>query len=116
MAIRQSIQTCRHCGQRFLPTPHPRGRVPYFCSAVCRQKASCAIPRKKHRGACAWCGKKFSAVNPNTRHCSMTCGQATRNRKLGFGRVELTCRGCGKRFVPKKGNRKTYCSRECGFA
>lgn len=121
-------RTCEHCGGTF----QRRGRgkdALRFCSRDCgfaHQKANATGP--KPQGACkvffkgcAQCEQLFTARAFNARYCSNACSTKeyeTRSLRQRIeahpGRIECTCRECGKGFVAEYGNtRRIFCSAEC---
>lgn len=112
------ILVCRNCGAGFSWKAR-NGAEPEFCSPSCRQKV-----RSKETIAsrdCVRCGETFDVKrqNPRQRYCSPRCANLAKgpaySAKYNTKR-ELTCKHCGKPFVPKVVDRVTYCSRECSFA
>lgn len=59
---------------------------------------------------CPTCGKEFSYTSrhPTQKHCSRKCWQLSNYESV-------SCLGCGKTFLKRKGKRAKYCSAECAF-
>jgi hypothetical protein len=76
-------------------------------------------PLGLRRFVCEWCAKEFEGEHKK-KYCSVKC-RDERRRRLVLGRKpapkkpECTCRNCGKAYIPKVSDRKTYCSRTCYF-
>ena len=61
---------------------------------------------------CEYCGEEFWAYKKQGRvrkYCSRECYLKSVERD------KCKCQYCGKRFMPKRYNRTTYCSRKCAF-
>src|SRR5688572_151929 len=105
------LYECRRCGKGF------SDRKRRFCGGTCR-KLSYRGQRARRLGerVCQWCKKVFIKESRETAHCSMRC--ALKHRAANEGKAVdpvYECQQCKRSFIPKKANRKRFCSRECAF-
>lgn len=77
-------------------------------------------PRAPKVANCQWCGAEFIRKNDVKKFCSYRCyvayrhDEAAKKAALEEAAEERSCKGCGRKFVVKKNNKKQkYCSREC---
>jgi hypothetical protein len=98
---------CKNCSSGFLlQRRNRRGRMPAFCSMVCRRRWH-ADRRAFQKHSCAHCGGQFESKTPRA-CCSPRCAfdlrgkrsGVTRRRRADF-RKRRTCEQCGIRFRPK---------------
>ena len=119
-----SIGCCLQCGKT-LQARGGRGRQKSYCDARCKNLAQSErkkgigradrestprlLPDGKLRRTCLDCGRMFVAVNSKQMYCSNDCGRVWRRLDSSV------CVYCGKTYTPKRGDRTTYCSRQCAF-
>lgn len=122
-------RVCEWCSKSFFPKQAAYSR---FCSRECsfaKQKAEAKgrAPKppsgscKVFFPSCAYCEQIYTARVPNARYCTNECGtkayeaKALEQRKAAHpGKIECTCRECGKGFIAEYGNkRRAFCSDDC---
>jgi hypothetical protein len=109
----KNTKHCINCGKTYKKNYYSsikRWRKSKFCSIKCKHLWG------KPEKICPVCGKKFNSWrHQNHTYCSKLCGN--RSRKDRGGRVELTCKNCGKSFVVKKSRKEKqnpqFCSKDC---
>ena len=76
-------------------------------------------PKKEFLINCIFCKKEFYTKRTNTKFCSTNCAQTFRARLNGVEPKKLiatcVCKQCNVEYKPKKGDRTTFCSRECSL-
>jgi hypothetical protein len=106
-AARLDPRRCVRCGTSYKPT----GDRQRFCSILCANQS-----KASGWGQCYICGTDFERKGSESRCCSKACG-STLSGIGQHGRLpQCVCRHCGTVFVPKQGNRTTFCGRPCMYA
>jgi len=133
---------CIVCGTSFATTRSSRGRLPRFCSTVCRHKRRAKQhqqyrdegryppPRRRPIAkTCVICKQAFETTNRETVCCGLECGfqlshrlsAATRTARR-IERDARICQHCGLGFVARNASGKArrgqsregqFCSRRC---
>ncbi len=107
---------CAHCGRLLQREQGRPGRPRLFCSPECRRSARQVAPSTSE---CPQCARSFLAAK-GRRFCSRLCSRRSWERPHRTGETprlkSLTCECavCGKMYAPRKKDRDTACSRECG--
>ena len=116
--------TCAGCGIQLTPAKH-RARI--WCGGACRartRRLGLRKPAKEPRQReirlrpCCVCLQPFALGRAGRKTCSQQCLDRARERNVEAmrGRPMATCSGCGATYLPKASNRRTYCSKACGYA
>lgn len=122
---RKHRPVCKFCGKAYIPKKPDRLT---YCSRECAhaaQKARAAAraeaEEKARRRVCVICGKVFRG-QLNSKYCSDECRKEKKRRdarqhaesKHKSTRKTVTCKECGKQFVPEYGTkRRRFCSEFC---
>ena len=83
-----------------------------FCSLKCR--IEWRLKNEWKSSKCLFCGKEFRHYRYLKRnYCSISC----HSKMDRGGKIELTCKKCGRKFTPKRrgkqGRNTKYCSDKC---
>lgn len=95
---------CSKCGTEFIRGYHSQTRCP-----SCRRTW-----HKLTEKDCAGCGGRFKPLRHDQKYCGIQCSAAAIRRRR-MARKPCVCVVCAKEYTPKRADRTTCCSRECGF-
>lgn len=114
------VAQCR-CGKSFEQNTG-KGPKRKYCGNRCRDAAAARAPRLtvgEREFKCAHCAEPFVASRKRM-FCNPKCRDEAHRRAAGIQPArtipKCKCQHCGVTFKPKKGDRSTYCTRECAYA